>query len=73
MARRERNPSKIEELEKEKDELIAALEDIAGLADEADDAALERSEIVEKLRAITDRVEDEIDLDEEEEVLSAGE
>jgi 2-hydroxychromene-2-carboxylate isomerase len=68
-----RNPSKVEQLELENNELIAALEDIAGLADEADDAALERSEIVEKLRAISERVEDEIDLDEEEEAPSAGE
>ena len=68
-----KNPSKIEQLQQDNDELITALEDIAGLADEADDAALERSEIVEKLRAIAERVEDEIDLDGEEEQPPAGE
>lgn len=66
MAAKRRNPSKVEELEQENNELITALEDIAGLADEADDAALDRADIIEKVRAITERVEVEIDLDEEE-------
>ena len=50
MARR--NPSRLQELEQENSELIEALEDIGGLADEADDAALDRAAIIDKVRAI---------------------
>jgi hypothetical protein len=66
MARHERNPSKIEELEEEKNELIDALQEIATLADDADDAALDRAAIIAKVREIADRVEQEIDVEEEE-------
>ncbi|MGC9997191.1 MAG: hypothetical protein ABSF71_14710 [Terriglobia bacterium] len=65
MARR--NPTKMEELEQEKDELIDALQDIATLADDADDAALDRAAIIAKVREIADRVEEEIETEEEEE------
>lgn len=58
--------SEMEKIEQERDELITALEDIAGLADEADDAGLTREEIIEKVRAITERVEEEIEMDEPE-------
>ncbi len=63
MARR--NPSRLQELEQENSELIEALEDIGGLADEADDAALDRAAIIDKVRAISERVEDEIEPDDE--------
>lgn len=65
MARR--NPTKMEELEQEKDELIDALQDIATLADDADDAALDRAAIIAKVREIAERVEEEIEVEEEEE------
>jgi hypothetical protein len=65
MVRRERNPSKIEQLEQEKDELIVALQDIATLADDADDAALDRAAIIAKVREIAERVEEEIEEEEE--------
>lgn len=58
--------SEMEQIEQERDELITALEDIAGLADEADDAGLTREAIIEKVRAITERVEEEIEMDEPE-------
>jgi hypothetical protein len=57
----------MEELEQEKDELIDALQDIATLADDADDAALDRAAIIAKVREIADRVEEEIETEEEEE------
>ncbi len=63
MARR--NPSRLQELEQENSELIEAQEDIGGLADEADDAALDRAAIIDKVRAISERVEDEIEPDDE--------
>lgn len=62
-----RNPTKMEELEQDKDELIDALQDIATLADDADDAALDRAAIIAKVREIADRVEEEIEVEEEDE------
>ena len=57
----------MEELEQDKDELIDALQDIATLADDADDAALDRAAIIAKVREIADRVEEEIEVEEEDE------
>jgi hypothetical protein len=60
-----KNPTKLEQLQQDNDELIQALEDIGGLADEADDAALDRAAIIEKIRAISERVDDEIESDDD--------
>ena len=47
MARR--NPSKLEQLQQDNDELVQALQEIWDKATNADDAKLERGDIVERL------------------------
>ncbi len=60
-----RNPTRLQELEEDNQALVDALQDIGGLADEADDAALDRAAIIDKVRAITEIVEDNIEDDDE--------
>jgi hypothetical protein len=64
-----RNPSKLQELEEENTALSDTLEEIATLADDADDAGLTREEIIAKLREIAELAES----DDEEEAPAAGE
>jgi len=54
-----RNPSKLQELEEENTALSDTLEQIATLADDADDAGLTREQIIEKVREIAELAEDE--------------
>lgn len=60
-----RNPTRLQELEEDNQALVDALQDIGGLADEADDAALDRAAIIDKVRAITEIVKDNIEDDDE--------
>jgi hypothetical protein len=62
-----RNPTKLQELEAEIEQLEETLESINDVAVDADDAALSREQIVEKLREIAELSE----ADEGEEVAEA--
>jgi type II secretory pathway component PulM len=54
-----KNPTRLQELEQENSELEDTLEEISDLASEADDAALTREELIEKIRAIAELSEPE--------------